>query len=157
MSTKLTRSASPEPISVLLARAAGSVLHHLAAGVRGQGFDGVSEAHLMLFGHLDCGATHAARIAQRMQVSRQAISKTLRELQDLGFVRLADDPDRRNQKLVVMTARGNELAVAARAELARIEAAMGAMIGAGAMAELRRALEAGWGGDAADPLNWRQG
>lgn len=155
MSTRLTTEAPPEPISVLLGRASSLVLHHLATGVRGRGFDGITEAHLLLFGHLDCGATHAARIAQRMRVTRQAISKTLRELHGLGFVRLNDDPDRRNQKLVVMTARGNELAIAARAELARIEAVMGARIGAEAMAALRAALEAGWGSRAADPLDLR--
>jgi len=78
-------------------------------------------------------------------VSRQAISKTLRELQELGFLRLEDDPARRNQKLVVMVERGMQLALEARGELRMIEAEMSDRIGADAMEALRVALEKGWG------------
>jgi len=80
-----------------------------------------------------------------MQVSRQAISKTLREMQALGFIQLENDHDRRNQKLVVMTNRGLQLAVAARSELREIETAIARRIGAEAIAALRGALEKGWG------------
>jgi len=80
-----------------------------------------------------------------MQVSRQAISKTLREMQALGFIQLENDHDRRNQKLVVMTNRGLQLAVAARSELRDIETAIARRIGAEAIAALRGALVKGWG------------
>lgn len=148
MSTSFTTSRSaplPEPLTVLLESASQSVLRDLVERLRARGHASVSAPHLVLFGNLDCGATHAARIAQRMGVSRQAISKTLRELQDLGFVSLEDDPKRRNQKLVVMTDRGMRLATDAREELAAIEGALAERIGADAMQALRRALETGWG------------
>lgn len=149
MSTKLTISAAPDdlpgPLTVLLGAASQSVLRSLTARLRARGYDAITEPHLVLFGNLDCGATHAAQIAQRMRVSRQAISKTLRELQTLEFLRLEDDPDRRNQKLVVMTERGMQLAVEARSELRDIEAEIADQIGADAMAALRVALEKGWG------------
>lgn len=149
MSTKLTSWAVPEdlpePLTVLLETASQSVLRSLTARLRARGYDTIKEPHLVLFGNLDCGATHAAQIAQRIRISRQAISKTLRELRTLGFVRLENDPDRRNQKLVVMTESGMQLAVAARSELREIEAALAEDIGADAMAALRRALEKGWG------------
>ncbi|MDQ3511699.1 MAG: winged helix DNA-binding protein [Pseudomonadota bacterium] len=149
MSTKLTTQAAqealPEPLTVLLETASQSVLQSLTARLRAGGFDTITESHLVLFGNLDCGATHAAQIAHRMQVSRQAISKTLRELQALGFIQLDDDHHRRNQKLVVMTKRGTQLALAARAELRDIETAIANEIGAYAMAALRDALEKGWG------------
>lgn len=149
MSTKLTiqvaQDAVPEPLTVLLETASQSVLHSLTARLRAGGFLTITESHLVLFGNLDCGATHAAQIAHRMQVSRQAISKTLRELQALGFIQLDDDHYRRNQKLVVMTKRGMQLAVAARSELRAIETAIANEIGARAMAALRGALEKGWG------------
>ena len=149
MSTRLTtlsgRDGLPEPLTVLLETASQSVLRTLTARLRARGFDAITEPHLVLFGNLDCGATHAAQIAQRMRVSRQAISKTLRELQDLGFVGLEGDPDRRNQKLVVMTDDGAKLALAARGELREIEAEIASRIGADAMEALRVALEKGWG------------
>jgi DNA-binding MarR family transcriptional regulator len=149
MSRKLTTSAAreglPEPLTVLLGAASQSVLRTLASRLRARGYDSITEAHLILFGNLDCGATHAAQIAQRMQVSRQAISKTLRELEASGFLRLEDDPDRRNQKLVIMTEYGSQFAVEARDDLRGIEAEITYRIGADAMAALRGALEEGWG------------
>jgi len=149
MSTKLTtmgkRQGWPEPLTVLLEAASQCVLRTLTDRLRARGYETITEPHLILFGHLDCGATHAARIAQRMRVSRQAISKTLRELQELGFLRLEDDPARRNQKLVVMVERGMQLALEARGELRMIEAEISDGIGADAMEALRVALEKGWG------------
>jgi len=149
MSTKLTttglREVMPEPLTVLLDAASQSVLRTLTTRLRARGYEAVTEPHLILFGNLDCGATHAAHIAQRMRVSRQAISKTLQELQRLDFLRLEDDPDRRNQKLVVMRERGMRLALEARDELHRIEAELSDRIGADVMEALRGALEKGWG------------
>lgn len=149
MSTKFTtmdaRESLPEPLTVLLEAASQSVLRSLTVRLRARGYDAVTEPHLVLFGNLDCGATHAAQIAQRMRVSRQAISKTLRELRELGFVCLEDDPDRRNQKLVVMTERGMQLALEARGDLREIESEIADQIGAAAMKALRVALERGWG------------
>jgi len=139
------RESLSEPLTVLLETAAQYVLRTLTTRLRERGYVAITEPHLVLFGNLDCGATHAARIAQRMRVSRQAISKTLRELHRLGFISLEDDPDRGNQKLVVMTERGTELALEARGELREIEAEIADQIGASAMEALRLALEKGWG------------
>lgn len=148
MSTKFTTNrvanGPPTPLTVLLGAATQSVLRRLHGRLRACGYDKVTEPHLVLFGNLDCGATHAAQIAQRMQVSRQAISKTLRELQSLGFVSLEDDQSRRNQKLVVMTERGMRLAVDARAQLHAIETEIAAEIGAEAFMALRASLESFW-------------
>ena len=149
MSTKFTsqpdRNVAQEPLTVLLQAASQSILHGLMGRLRAFGYADITEPHLILFGNLDCGATHAAQIAQRMQVSRQAISKTLRELQSLGWVLLEDDPARRNQKLVVMTQQGMKLAVDARRALEEIETLLADQIGDETMANLRNALEIGWG------------
>ena len=149
MSTKFTTCEDaapwPEPLTVLLQAASQSVLRGLLARLRTHGHLKVTESHLILFGNLDCGATHAAQIAQRMQVSRQAISKTLRELQSLDLVRLEDDPQRRNQKLVVMTALGLQFAMDARGALNGVEAGLADRIGRDAVTQLRRSLERGWG------------
>lgn len=132
------------PLTVLLETASQSVLRRLLARLRDCGHESVTEAQLVLFGHLDCGATHAAQIAQRMQVSRQAISKTLRELRALGIVTLDDDPARRNQKLVVMTEHGMKLARDAREQLRRLGDEISTEIGPEAFLALRDALELYW-------------
>jgi DNA-binding MarR family transcriptional regulator len=80
-----------------------------------------------------------------MGVSRQAIYRTVRELQALDVLRLEDDPERGNQKLVVMTERGFRLVAQARAALGEIEATLDKRIGAAAVRGLREALENDWG------------
>lgn len=149
MSTKFTTLESAEelaePLTVLLEAASQSVLRSLLERLRTRGYGDVTEPHLILFGNLDCGATHAAQIALRMQVSRQAISKTLRELQALEFLRLQDDPQRRNQKIVMMTDLGMQFATDARSALNEIERALAERYGQDTMKKLREALEIGWG------------
>ncbi len=149
MSTKFTTSPEadqwPEPLTVLLHAASQSVLRDLLTRLRTRGYPNVTESHLILFGNLDCGATHAAQIAQRMRVSRQAISKTLRELQSLDLVRMEDDLQRRNQKLVVMTALGMQFAMDARSSLNDVEAVLADHFGRDAVTQLRKSLEQCWG------------
>jgi DNA-binding MarR family transcriptional regulator len=86
-----------------------------------------------------------------MRVSRQAISKTLREMQSLGLIALENDPARANQKLVVMTAEGMRLATDARRELADIETQLADRIGRQEAEALRSILETGWGDAPTEP------
>jgi DNA-binding MarR family transcriptional regulator len=144
------RLSPPAPLTVLLQTASQWVMHALLARLHARGHDRVTEAHLVLFGNLDCGTTYASAIAQRMRVSRQAISKTLRELHALGLIRLETDPARGNQKLAVMTPDGMRLATDARQELAQIEARLADRIGRQSYEALRSALESGWGESPAD-------
>jgi DNA-binding MarR family transcriptional regulator len=139
MSTKLTTSSAP--LTVLLSSWSGAILAELRSRLVSQGYAGLTETHLVLYGHLDCGATHAARIAQRMAVSRQAISRTLRELEALGFLRLDPHPGLRNQKLVVMTESGQRLALDARAALNDLELALADHVGQREWKIVRAALE----------------
>lgn len=161
MSTKFTTSVAsdslPEPLVVLLASATQSILHALIDQLAALGHDQVTAPQLILFGNLDCGATYAAQIAQRMKVSRQAISKTLRELQDRGLLRLENDLDQRNQRVVVMTDLGEAFARDARSAMSLVEARLSDQIGGRLALDLRRALEAGWGAAAMRKIGADQG
>jgi DNA-binding MarR family transcriptional regulator len=117
----------------------------LSARVAQAGFADVTAPQLVLFAHLECGASHASAVAQRMGVSRQAVYRTVRDMQALGLLRLENDAERRNQKLIVMTERGEALAQAGRTALSELEARLASRIGAGSASGLRAALEAGWG------------
>jgi DNA-binding MarR family transcriptional regulator len=133
------------PLTVLLHSGAHWILRGVLNRLRDQGFDRITEPHLTLLGHLDCGATHAAAVAERMGVTRQAIARTLRELEALGYVGLERDPVRKNQKVIVMTAAGESLALAARAALEETEAVLKERIGPTRLQGLREALRAEWG------------
>ncbi len=149
MSTKFTKRGVPgdidAPLTVMLHSGAHWILRGVLNRLCAEGFDRITEPHLTLLGNLDCGATHAADVAERMGVTRQAIARTLRELEALGYLGLERDPVRKNQKIIVMTAAGENLALAARAALEDTEAVLEERIGPTRLKGLREALRAEWG------------
>lgn len=118
-----------------------SVLRLMAA----KGYAGLREPHLNLLANLECGITKASSVAQQMGVTRQAIYRTTNELQKLGVLTLEEDPSRRNQKRIVMTKKGMQLALDARATLHDLEVELINRLGDSEFTNMRRALEEDWG------------
>ncbi len=118
-----------------------SILRLMAA----KGYSGLSEPHLNLLANLDCGITKASSVAQQMGVSRQAIYRTTSELQKLGYLTLEKDTNRRNQKRIVMTEKGMQLALDARASLLDLETELVNRLGKSGFTNMRTTLEADWG------------
>jgi len=104
-----------------LSGAEAALLGHLAAALARRGHGEVPASTLGFLGQLDCGANHAAEIARRLGVSRQWVSRMMREMVAGGFLRLAPDPDRRNRKVILFTERGVALMADARAVLADLD------------------------------------
>ena len=102
-------------------------------------------AHLMFLANLDCGVTHAALVARRLGVTRQAVYRTTRELQDLDVLALESDPQRRNQKIIRMTPRGLQVVSVARACLDAVESAIRGRIGRRDFDRLTLILGRDWG------------
>lgn len=124
LSTLFTRNELPPPLTVLLHEANLQVMAYLLATL-GAKFPGITAAQLTFFGALDCGSTHATGVATRLGISRQAVSRTARELQEQGLLILQPEAGRMNQNLMVMTEKGETLARAGRAALAEIESRLG--------------------------------
>jgi DNA-binding MarR family transcriptional regulator len=124
LSTLFTSDEQASPLTVLLHEASLQVMAHLLATL-GSSFPGITAAQLTFFGALDCGSTHASGVATRLGISRQAVSRTARELQDQGLLILQPEAGRMNQNLLVMTEKGEALARAGRAALAEIESRLG--------------------------------
>jgi DNA-binding MarR family transcriptional regulator len=113
--------------------------------MRARGHGDLTGAHLAFFAFLECGLTHASDVARRMGISRQAVYKVTRDLQRLGVLTLEEDPRDRRQKVIRMTARGEQVALDARASLVEIELRLEERLGADALAALREALLLDWG------------
>ncbi len=149
MSTKFTRPAMPttppKPLTVLFQTASEWIMQSLLTSLAQRGYTYLTEAHISLIGNLDCGSTHASAVAKRMGVSRQAIYRTVRELQALDVLLLENDPVRGNQKNVVMTGKGIHLVDDARTALLDIEKKLAERIGTDTLEAMRKALEASWG------------
>lgn len=118
-----------------------SVLNLMAA----KGYTKLSEPHLNLLANLDCGITQASAVAKQMGISRQAIYRTTRELQQMGFLTLEEDPQQRNKKRISMTKNGMLLATDARAALSQVEIELAKRVGNGGFKNLRATLAADWG------------
>jgi DNA-binding MarR family transcriptional regulator len=110
-----------------------------------RGHDKLTAAHLMFLNNLDCGATYASEVARRMGISRQAVSRTTRELQSLRILKLGVDPLRKTQKIIHMTAHGERVVLDARACLDEVETVLKLRLGVRDVAKLSAILNCDWG------------
>jgi DNA-binding MarR family transcriptional regulator len=110
-----------------------------------RGHKRLAPSHLAFLANLDCGSTHASAVARRMGVSRQAVYRTTRELQAMKILDLVDDPDKKNQKIIRMTAHGTKVVADARLCLAKVEATLRERLGARNFDRLSSILRADWG------------
>jgi DNA-binding MarR family transcriptional regulator len=79
-------------------------------------------------------------LAERLGVTKQAVSQALDDLEQLGIVERVADPADARARLVRFTERGRAGLLDGLAILRELEAECAAAIGASRMAELRRAL-----------------
>ena len=96
----------------------------LVARLRARAYQGVTAGHLTFLAELECGENHAAELARRTGISRQAVHKQVKELAALGLLDERPDPRRRNQRTIVFTDRGIQLIADARAILAEMDATL---------------------------------
>lgn len=132
-----------KPLGLLLVDAQQWMSQHVLALMRQRGLE-LNPSEFAFLANLDCGETHASSVARRMGISRQAVYRTTRLLKDRGLLDLVDDPERRNQKIVVMTEPGMRVVTAARTCLAEAEAELVRRIGAARVAALTEALSMPW-------------
>jgi DNA-binding MarR family transcriptional regulator len=99
-------------------------------------------AHTKLFPHIDFDGTRISTVADRLGVSKQAVSQLCGELAELGVVALDPDPEDGRAKRVRFTRKGLEAIHHGLGVLAGIERELAAEVGGARMAELRRTLAA---------------
>ena len=98
--------------------------------------------HTKLFPHIDLEGTRLVTLAERLGVSKQAVSQWVAELAEMGVVALVADPDDGRAKRVQFTPRGIAGIHHGLGVLREIERELAARIGAGRMAALKDALVA---------------
>ena len=86
-----------------------------------EGFEGLTGTMLAFLGQLDCGDNHAAALARRLGVSRQAIHKQVRELEAMGWLETRPHPEKGNQRVIVFTAEGERMMSVTRARFAALD------------------------------------
>lgn len=155
MSTTFTMSTEPPPqvrpqLGLLLLGGQQWVMTSLLRLMAERGHANLTAAHLMFLSNLDCGDTYASEVARRMGVSRQAVYRSTRELQNLKILKLEIDAERKTQKIIRMTKHGQQIVVDARSCFDAIEAALGERIGTRDLVKLASILGKDWGAPLGD-------
>jgi DNA-binding MarR family transcriptional regulator len=99
-------------------------------------------AHTKLFPHIDFEGTRLGAIADRLGVTKQAVSQWVAELAEMGVVELVADPEDRRAKRVRFTPRGVEAIHHGLGVLHGIETDVTGPVGGKRMSALRQALAA---------------
>lgn len=97
-------------------------------------------SHTLLLPHIALEGTRMSDLAERLGVSKQAITQLVDELEGLGVVERTPDPDDARARRVVFTARGREALLEGLVTLRDLEDELARAIGKALMAALREAL-----------------
>ena len=90
------------------------IVDWLLSRLKEDGFTDLTAKQLAFLGELDCGSNHASELARRLGVSRQAIHKSVVELNSLGWLEAVQNPNLGNQKVIEFTDEGERLMARAR-------------------------------------------
>ena len=151
MSTKLTRSSPKagydlvDSHALALTQGAGvfqqRLVEWLLAKLARDGFTPLSASQLSFLGTLDCGVNFASELARRLNISRQAIHKTVKEMEALGWLETRLDATLGNQRIIEFTTEGERMMSCARAHFAALDAVLAEEFGADALASMTRLME----------------
>ena len=108
--------------------------------LRERGHTAISLSHQIVFSNLGLGSTRVTELADRAQVTQQAMGKTLRELEKLGYLQRAMDATDRRARAISMTEKGLQLVEDAVEVVEEIRMEYAAKIGAQELEELDRRL-----------------
>jgi DNA-binding MarR family transcriptional regulator len=104
------------------------------------GLDDLRFADGLLFQHLVGGPVTIGALAARLEVSQQAVSKSVADLERRGYVARSADPDDARARLVALTARGEAAIAGARRHRAALSAELAERLGPRRVEGARRLL-----------------
>jgi len=105
-----------------------------------RGHADVRAAHGAVFQHLDDTGTTVSVLAERAQITKQAMAELVLYLENRGYVSREPDPDDRRAKLVRVTERGREVVAIAQGLVPELEDRISAVLGAARVEALRADL-----------------
>ncbi|MCH9682133.1 MAG: MarR family transcriptional regulator [Deltaproteobacteria bacterium] len=101
---------------------------------------GIKPAHTQVFASLPLAGARLTQIAQRAGITKQSMGALVSELEDLGYLTRAPDPEDGRATQVRFTRKGRRMLHDAVAATAEAEAEYASRIGARRVDELRRSL-----------------
>ena len=134
------RLREPETNTTYLVEQAGTRLEsRITAGVAAAGHP-IRTAHSAVFVNIDRGGTRLTHLAERAQMTPQAMGELVDDLATRGYLERVPDPRDRRAKLIVLTDLGYDALQAAFDTIIGIEAELETLLGRQALLDLRDAL-----------------
>lgn len=115
------------------------LIEYVAENLRLKGFEAISPFTLKFLSALDCGINYGSEIARRLNVSRQMVAKTVKELSQAGYLEQVEG--RGKQKQILFTEQGERLVSAARSALADLDQVFIEFLGEAKIKEMASQLE----------------
>lgn len=151
MSTKFTRRSPKAGYELVDSRALALIqatdsfrdrmVVWLISKLHEDGFPGLTAGQLTFLGSLDCGANFAAEVARTLRISRQAVHKTVKELEGAGWLATRPDDVLGNQRVIVFTDEGERMMSCARAHFLSLDDLLAERFGEVALANLMLVLD----------------
>jgi DNA-binding MarR family transcriptional regulator len=132
---------APENLAILLREPFRAMSEELMGELAASGHPDVRFAHGSVFQFLDDDGTRVGVLAERAQVSKQAMAQLVAHLEEHGYVERVPDPHDRRAKLVRATERGREVFAIARAVTADVDARLRRRLGDAKVEQLRTLLQ----------------
>ncbi len=140
-------------IGALLRMPLDALLARMLDALHADGFTDLNAAHLQLLRWPGPGGRRPSDLARETRMSRQAVNYLLGELERLGYLVRADDPDDRRSKRIRLTARGDGVVRSIRSTVRATEREWEEELGPGRLERLRALLEDLNGTDAVRALH----
>ncbi len=128
-------------IGLLALAVAGGVTSRMREHLAAAGFDDVRDSHGYVVQGLLSGDTTVTALAARLEVSAQAVSKSVTDLERAGYVRRGHDPDDGRARPLQLTPRGEALVDASRRARQTVARDLSRWLGNRDQAELVRLLQ----------------
>jgi DNA-binding MarR family transcriptional regulator len=129
-------------LAVLMREAFVALNDLVMARLAERGHSAVRSAHSAVFQYLDDTGTTVSLLAERAQVTKQAMAELVHHLEAHGYVTRVPDPKDRRAKLVLPTDRGRVVLAIARQLVPEIDDLVGGIVGADRLRALKADLEA---------------
>ena len=113
----------PANLAVLMREAFVAINDLVIARLAERGHGDVRPAHAAVFQYLDDTGTTVSVLADRAQMTKQAMAELVRHLEERGHLVRVPDPTDRRAKLVLPTDRGRDVIAVAQALVPEVEGA----------------------------------
>jgi DNA-binding MarR family transcriptional regulator len=131
----------PENLAVLLRETYIGLNDLVIARLVERGHDKIRPAHSAVFQYLDDTGTTVSLLAERAQMTKQAMAELVQHLEAHGYVIRVPDPHDRRAKLVLPTERGHEVIATAQELVPELESRVTKLLGVDQTRALRHDLE----------------